>query len=83
VSAKATQSNVNRGGDAAEVQHLFIIERESVQFPSGNEPRVVIFAFEQNRQAIRMPYFYFDIVIDEEFKSQGGMILEDTQIAIE
>jgi len=30
-----------------------------------------------------MPYFYFDIVIDEEFKSQGGMILEDTQIAIE
>jgi hypothetical protein len=30
-----------------------------------------------------MPYFYFDLVIDEEFKSQGGMILEDTQIAFE
>jgi hypothetical protein len=30
-----------------------------------------------------MPYFYFDLVIDDEFKNQGGMILEDTQIACE
>jgi hypothetical protein len=30
-----------------------------------------------------MPYFYFDLVIDNEFKHQGGMILEDTQIAFE
>ena len=27
-----------------------------------------------------MPYFYFDLVVGEEFKDQGGMILEDTQI---
>src|SRR3981189_3106427 len=30
-----------------------------------------------------MPYFYFDLVVGEEFKDQGGMILEDTQIAFE
>jgi len=30
-----------------------------------------------------MPYFHFDLVIDEEFKSQGGMILEDTEVAFE
>ena len=32
---------------------------------------------------IRMPYSYFDLVIGEEFKDQGGMILEDTQIAFD
>src|SRR5207302_3161585 len=30
-----------------------------------------------------MPYFYFDLVVGEEFKGQGSMILEDTQIAFE
>jgi hypothetical protein len=30
-----------------------------------------------------MPYFNFDHVIGEDFKSQGGMILEDTGIAID
>jgi hypothetical protein len=30
-----------------------------------------------------MPYFSFDLVIDEEFKSQGGMILENTDGAVE
>jgi len=30
-----------------------------------------------------MPYFSFDLVIGEEFKNQGGMILEDTEIAID
>jgi hypothetical protein len=30
-----------------------------------------------------MPYFSFDLVIDEEFKNQGVMILEDTEIAID
>ena len=30
-----------------------------------------------------MPYFYFDLVIGEEFKNQGGMILEDTHIAFD
>jgi hypothetical protein len=30
-----------------------------------------------------MPYFYFDLVVGEDFKDQGGMILEDTQIAFE
>jgi hypothetical protein len=30
-----------------------------------------------------MPYFYFDLVVGEEFKDQGSMILEDTQIAFE
>ncbi len=34
-------------------------------------------------EAIRMPYFSFDLVIDEEFKSQGGMILENTEVALE
>ena len=30
-----------------------------------------------------MPYFNFDLVSGEDFKSQGGMILEDTGIAID
>jgi hypothetical protein len=30
-----------------------------------------------------MPYFNFDLVIGSDFKSQGGMILENTEIAIE
>ena len=30
-----------------------------------------------------MPYFHFDLVIDEQFKGQGGMILEDTEAASE
>ena len=28
-----------------------------------------------------MPYYSFDLVIGEEFKSQGGLILEDLQLA--
>ena len=42
-----------------------------------------MFTHELTRQVIRMPSFYFDLVIDEEFKNQGGMILEDAQIAFE
>ena len=30
-----------------------------------------------------MPYFNFDLVIGEDFKNQGGMILEDTENAID
>jgi hypothetical protein len=30
-----------------------------------------------------MPYFEFDLVTDDELKCQGGMILEDTEGAIE
>ena len=30
-----------------------------------------------------MPYFNFDLVIGEDFKNQGGMILEGTEIAID
>jgi hypothetical protein len=30
-----------------------------------------------------MPYFNFDLIVGEEFKSQGGMILEDTEGAID
>jgi len=30
-----------------------------------------------------MPYFNFDLVIGDNFKSQGGMILEDAEIAID
>ena len=30
-----------------------------------------------------MPYFNFDLVIGNDFKSQGGMILEDAEIAID
>ena len=30
-----------------------------------------------------MPYFNFDLVVGAEFQSQGGMILEDTEIAID
>lgn len=28
-----------------------------------------------------MPYFYFDLAIGNEFKDQGGMILEDLAVA--
>jgi hypothetical protein len=30
-----------------------------------------------------MPYFHFDLVIDEQFRGQGGMILEHTEVAFE
>jgi len=30
-----------------------------------------------------MPYFNFDLVIGEDFKNQGGMILEDSEVAID
>ena len=30
-----------------------------------------------------MPYFNFDLVIGEDFKNRGGMILEDSEIAID
>jgi len=28
-----------------------------------------------------MPYYYFDLVIGEEYKNQGGIILEDIELA--
>jgi hypothetical protein len=28
-----------------------------------------------------MPYYHFDLVIDEQFKGQGSMILEDLDVA--
>jgi Domain of unknown function (DUF6894) len=28
-----------------------------------------------------MPYYYFDLVIGEECKNQGGLILEDLEVA--
>src|SRR5436189_1586326 len=34
-------------------------------------------------QGVPMPYFNFDLVIGEDFKGQGGTILEDTGIAID
>ena len=34
-------------------------------------------------QGAPMPYFNFDLVIGEDFKNQGGMILEDTENAID
>lgn len=52
-------------------------------FLSGNRPLGGRLVHELNMQAIRMPYYYFDLVIGEEFKDQGGMILEDTQIAFD
>lgn len=30
-----------------------------------------------------MPYFNFDLVIGEDFKNQGGMILENTEGAVD
>lgn len=28
-----------------------------------------------------MPYYYFDLVVAGEYKNQGGIILEDVQVA--
>ena len=33
------------------------------------------------RRFQRMPYFYFDLVVDGELRNQGGMILEDLATA--
>ena len=41
------------------------------------------FRTRNNMQAILMPYFYFDLVIGDEFKNQGGMILENNETAFE
>ena len=29
-----------------------------------------------------MPYYSFDLVVGEEFKNQGGIILEDIEVEI-
>ena len=34
-------------------------------------------------QGIPMPYFNFDLVVGTDFKNQGGMILENTDYAID
>jgi hypothetical protein len=52
-------------------------------FHSGNRSLDGRLVHAMKLQAIRMPYFYFDLVIGEEFKDQGGMILEDTDIAFD
>ena len=28
-----------------------------------------------------MPYYYFDLVVDEDYKNQGGLILENLNVA--
>jgi len=68
---------------AAKVQHTRPIGCEQVLFLSENRPRDVTFGSWIDLKAIHMPYFHFDLVIDEQFKDQGGMILEDTQVAFE
>jgi hypothetical protein len=30
-----------------------------------------------------MPHFYFDLMIEDDFKDQGGMILEDYECAFD
>jgi hypothetical protein len=54
-----------------------------LRFNSGNRWPDGRLVHELKLQAIRMPYYYFDLVIGEEFKDQGGMILEDTHIAFD
>src|SRR6266850_8139671 len=50
----------------------------------GTEQTQVRFSAQlETSQAVPMPYFNFDLVIGEDFKNQGGMILEDTEIAID
>ena len=49
----------------------------------GTKPTQVSFVQLETWQAVQMPYFNFDLVIGEDFKNQGGMILEDTEIAID
>ncbi len=52
-------------------------------FYRGTDRSVVDCTHGLKQQAIRMPYFSFDLVIDEEFRNQGGMILENTRLASE
>ena len=68
---------------AAKVQHTRPIGCEQVPFLSGNRPRDATFGSWIDLKAIHIPYYHFDLVIDEQFKGQGGMILEDTQVAFE
>src|SRR6266404_4820777 len=49
----------------------------------GTKPTHVSFGQLETWQVVPMPYFNFDLVIGEDFKNQGGMILEDTEIAID
>jgi hypothetical protein len=59
------------------------LDLNTIQFYGGTDLSMVDLLTNGNWQAIRMPYFYFDLVVGEDCKDQGGMILEDTQIAFE
>ena len=51
------------------------------KLPFGN-PRTQIYTADQTGMGeFRMPYYNFDLVIGEEFKNQGGLILEDLELA--
>src|SRR5258705_3688430 len=59
------------------------IDLNTSSFCGGTDRSMVDLLTNWNWQAIRMPYFDFDLVVGEEFKDQGSMILEDTDIAFE
>jgi hypothetical protein len=49
----------------------------------GTKPTQVRFQAVGIWQGVRMPYFNFDLVVGADFKNQGGMILENTDYAID
>jgi hypothetical protein len=69
---------------AANVQHLSRIRSTPKPFLWGNLSRnAKLIRAPLIWKPIPMPYFSFDLVLNEEFKDQGGMILENTEVAFE
>jgi hypothetical protein len=68
-----------------EVRRCFMRSRASVprqqQWQGGSRNRYFQGTTHNDRRFRGMPYFNFDLVIGQELKNQGGMILEDLTTA--
>ncbi len=63
------------------MQHMPAIRSARGELLEGNLPTRIYSVAHTEMGDIRMPYYYFDLVIGEEYKHQGGLILEDLEVA--
>ena len=64
------------------MQHVVRICTD-LQSCSGRRYRLTLKRAGCNWQVVTMPYFNFDLIVGDELRSQGGMILEDAEGAID
>src|SRR5262249_41001415 len=67
----------------AEMQHVDTIKHAGASCNVGTGRLGLDSSRAGTWRGVLMPYFNFDLIVGEEFKYQGGMILEDKDIAID